>query len=181
MVDHLPFSEKVCSGRKPAAEKHVKEKIMHNRFIELVSAWLAEAGIEAPIVPSEDMVTVPLGDFSFSIALLKSRKAVVFQAVAGVVPQQGREAFYAELLTKNSLFSGTRGAAIGIDDDAVTVQSFVSMEDLSDAYFSAQAMAFLESLADVMAEMPAIAERAASAKGALSQEEPMFMPNMIRI
>ena len=65
---------------------------MHNRFIELVSAWLAEAGIEAPVVPSEDMVTIPLGDFSFSIALLKSRKAVVFQAVAGVALKQGRAA-----------------------------------------------------------------------------------------
>ena len=154
---------------------------MHNRFIELVSAWLAEAGIEAPVVPSEDVVTVPLGDFSFSIALLKSRKAVVFQAVAGVVPQQGREAFYAELLKKNSLFAGTKGAALGLDEDAVTVQSFVSMEDLSDAYFSAQAMAFLESLADVVEEMPAMMERASSARGASDQEDPLFMPNMIRI
>ena len=154
---------------------------MHNRFIELVSAWLAEAGIEAPVVPSEDVVTVPLGDFSFSIALLKSRKAVVFQAVAGVVPQQGREAFYAELLKKNSLFAGTKGASLGIDGDAVTVQSFVSMEDLSDAYFSAQAMAFLESLADVVEDMPAMMERSSSARGASDQEDPLFMPNMIRI
>ena len=50
---------------------------MQKRFIELVSSFLAEAGIECPVVPGENVVTVPVGDFSFNIGLFEAKNAIV--------------------------------------------------------------------------------------------------------
>ena len=156
---------------------------MQKRFIELVSSFLAEAGIECPVVPGENIVTVPVGDFSFNIGLLESRGAIVMQGAAGVVPASGREAFYAELLRMNSLFKGTNGAAFGLEGDAVTLQSIIHMEGLSQEAFNAQAATFLEALAAALEGFEAIAERAASrAPGSdVSDLDLLAMQNMLRI
>ena len=42
---------------------------MQKRFIELVTAFLDEAGIQCPIIPGEHIVTVPLGDFAINLAM----------------------------------------------------------------------------------------------------------------
>ncbi len=154
---------------------------MQKRFVELVSAFLAEAGIECPVVPGENIVTVPVGDFSFNIGLLESRGAIVMQGAAGVVPASGREAFYAELLRMNSLFKGTNGAAFGLEDDTVTMQSFIPMEGLSQEAFTVQAVTFLESLAAALEGFDAIAENAASAAPEASDTDILAMQNMLRI
>ena len=154
---------------------------MQKRFVELVSAFLDEAGIECPVVPGENIVTVPVGDFSFNIGLMESRGAVVMQGAAGVVPVSGREAFYAELLRMNSLFKGTGGAAFGLEDDAVTMQAVMYMEGLTQDAFNVQAVTFLEALAAAMEGFDAIAERAASAAPAVSDADILAMQNMLRI
>ncbi|WP_446424443.1 type III secretion system chaperone [Mailhella sp.] len=154
---------------------------MQKRFVELVSAFLAEAGIECPVVPGENIVTVPVGDFSFNIGLLESRGAVVMQGAAGVVPPSGREAFYAELLRMNSLFKGTNGAAFGLEDDTVTMQSFIPMEGITQDAFSVQAVTFLEALATAMEGFDAIAERASSDAPETSGADILAMQNMLRI
>ena len=156
---------------------------MQKRFLELVTAFLAEANIECPVVPGELIVTVPLGDFSFNIGLFESRNAIVMQGAAGVVPASGREAFYAELLRMNSLFKGTGGASFGLEGDAVTMQSIIHMEDLSQEAFTAQAATFLEALASALEGFEGIAERAASgaAEAEVSDLDILAMQNMIRI
>ena len=156
---------------------------MQKRFIELVSSFLAEAGIECPVVPGENIVTVPVGDFSFNIGLFEAKNAIVMQGVAGIAPASGREAFYAELLRMNSLFKGTHGASFGLEGDAVTLQSIIHMEDLSQEAFTAQAVTFLEALAAALEGFGAIAERASSGTpGAeVSDLDILAMQNMIRI
>ena len=154
---------------------------MQKRFVELVSAFLAEAGIECPVVPGENIVTVPLGDFSFNIGLFESRNAIVMQGAVGILPASGREAFYAELLRMNSLFRGTDGAAFGLEEDAVTMQSIIHMAGLTQESFNTQAVAFLEALAAAMESFDAIAERAASAAPEASDADILAMQNMLRI
>lgn len=156
---------------------------MQKRFLELVTAFLAEANIECPVVPGELIVTVPLGDFSFNIGLFESRNAIVMQGAAGVVPASGREAFYAELLRMNSLFKGTGGASFGLEGDAVTIQSLICMEDLSQEAFNSQAVTFLEALASALESFDAIAERAASgaSEPEVSALDLLAMQNMLRI
>ena len=156
---------------------------MQKRFLELVTAFLAEASIECPVVPDEKIVTVPLGDFSFNIGLFESRSAIVMQGAAGIVPASGREAFYAELLRMNSLFKGTGGASFGIEGDAVTLQSIIHMEGLSQEAFNAQAATFLEALAAALEGFEAISERSASGapEAEVSDLNILAMQNMIRI
>ena len=154
---------------------------MQKRFVELVSAFLAEAGIECPVVPGENIVTVPLGDFAFNIGLFESRNAIVMQGAVGVLPASGREAFYAELLRMNSLFRGTGGAAFGLEDDAVTMQSIIHMEAITQEAFNAQALTLLEAMATAMEGFDAIAERAASAAPEASDADLLAMQNMLRI
>ncbi|MBQ3060263.1 MAG: type III secretion system chaperone [Desulfovibrio sp.] len=156
---------------------------MQKRFLELVTAFLAEAHIDCPVVPGESLVSVPMGDFHFQIGLFESRNAIVMQAAAGVVPADGREAFYAELLRMNSLFCGTNGATLGLEGDAVTLQSIIHMEDLSQVAFTAQAVTFLEALAALLEGFDAIAGNAASraSEAAASDLDIVAMQNMIRV
>jgi len=154
---------------------------MQKRFIELVSAFLAEAGIECPVVPGENIVTVPVGDFSFNIGLFEAKNAIVMQGAAGIVPSSGREAFYAELLRMNSLFKGSNGATFGLEDDTVTLQAIMHMDGLTQEAFNVQAVTFLEALAAAMESFDAIAERAASAAPAASDADILAMQNMLRI
>ena len=156
---------------------------MQKRFLELVTAFLAEANIECPVVPGEKIVTVPLGDFSFNIGLFESRNAIVMQGAAGVLPASGREAFCAELLRMNSLFKGTGGACLGLEGDAVTIQSLICMEDLSQEAFNSQAVTFLEALASALEGFEAIGERAASgaSETEVSDLDLLAMQNMLRI
>ena len=154
---------------------------MQKRFIELVSSFLAEAGIECPVVPGENIVTVPVGDFSFNIGLFEAKNAIVMQGAVGVVPASGRESFYAELLRMNSLFRGTSGATAGLEGDTVTMQAIMHMEGLTQEAFNAQAVTFLEALAAAMEGFDAIAERAASAAPEVSDADILAMQNMLRI
>ena len=156
---------------------------MQNRFLELVTAFLAEAGIECPVVPGEHVVSVPLGDFRFQIGLFEARKAIVMQGAVGVLPASEREAFCAELLRMNSLFRGTNGATFGLEGDTVTLQSIIHMEELSQEAFHAQAVTFLEALASALEGFEGIAERAASgaAEAEVSDLDILAMQNMLRI
>ena len=156
---------------------------MQKRFLELVTAFLAEAGIDCPVVPGETVISVPLGDFSFNIGLFESRSAIVMQGAVGVLPVSGREAFYAELLRMNSLFKGTGGACFGLEGDAVTIQSIIHMHGIEQEGFTAQAVTFLEALASALEGFDGIAERAASGvSGAESSDfDILAMQNMIRI
>ena len=154
---------------------------MQKRFIELVTAFLDESGIECPVIPGENIVAVPLGDFSFNIGLLESRNAIVMQGIAGIVPATGREAFYAELLRMNSLFKGSNGATFGIEDDTVTLQSIICMEALTQEAFAAQAVAFLEALATALEGFEAVVERSVNAVPESLEDSLISMQNMIRI
>lgn len=154
---------------------------MQKRFIELVTAFLNEAGIECPVVPGENFVSVPLGDFSFNIGLLEARRSIVMQGIVGLLPSSGREGFCLELLRMNSLFKGTQGATLGLEDDAVTVQCSILMDELSDASFIAQSVSFLEALAYLMEHFGEVAERAQSGGGEVSDFDILAMQNMIRI
>ena len=154
---------------------------MQKRFIELVAAFLDESGIECPVVPGENIVAVPLGDFSFNIGLLESRNAIVMQGIAGIVPATGREAFYAELLRMNSLFKGSNGATFGIEDDTVTLQSIICMEALTQEAFTVQAVTFLEALATALEGFEAVVERSVNAVPESLEDSLLTMQNMIRI
>lgn len=156
---------------------------MQKRFLELVSAFLAEANIECPVIPGEHVISIPLGDFHFQIGLFESRNAIVMQGVAGIAPSTGREAFYAELLRMNSLFRGTNGATLGLEGDTVTLQSIIHMEELTQKAFIAQAATFLDALASALEGFEAIAERAASAPATsdISDIDILAMQNMIRV
>lgn len=154
---------------------------MQKRFIELVSSFLNEAGIECPVVPGDNIVSVPVGDFTFHIGLFEAKNAIVMQGAAGIVPASGREAFFAELLRMNSLFKGSNGAAFGLEDDTVTLQAVMHLEGLTQEAFNAQAVTFLEALATAMEGFDAIAERAASAAPAASDADILAMQNMLRI
>ena len=154
---------------------------MQKRFIELVTAFLDESGIECPVIPGENIVAVPLGDFSFNIGLLESRNAIVMQGIAGIVPATGREAFYAELLRMNSLFKGSNGATFGIEDDTVTLQSIIYMEALTQEAFTVQAVTFLEALATALEGFEAVVERSVNAVPESLEDSLISMQNMIRI
>lgn len=160
---------------------------MQKRFVELVTSFLAEAGIDCPVVPGENFVAVPLGDISVNIGLFENRRAVVFQSVVGLLPSSGREAFCLELLRMNSFFAGTQGAALAVENGAVTLQSALALdaggEELSQAAFNAQAVSFLNALAAVMGGFGGIAERAALAAPERDDAAPgvMAMADMLRI
>ena len=140
---------------------------MQKRFIELVTSFLAEAGIDCPIVPGENIVSVPVGELSFSIGLFEDRKAIVFQGIVGVLPSTDRENFCLELLRMNSLFRGTKGATLGLEDDAVTLQSSIVIaaggDMLSQTAFTEQAINFLNAFAFVLQDFSTIDERTISA------------------
>ena len=154
---------------------------MQKRFIELVTAFLDESGIECPVIPGENIVAVPLGDFSFNIGLLESRNAIVMQGIAGIVPATGREAFYAELLRMNSLFKGSNGATFGIEDDTVTLQSIICMEALTQETFTVQAVTFLEALATALEGFETVVERSSNTVPESLEDSLISMQNMIRI
>lgn len=154
---------------------------MQKRFIELVAAFLDESGIEYPVIPGENIVAVPLGDFSFNIGLLESRNAIVMQGIAGIVPATGREAFYAELLRMNSLFKGSNGATFGIEDDTVTLQSILHMEALTQEAFTVQAVTFLEALATALEGFETVVERSSNTVPESLEDSLLTMQNMIRI
>ena len=154
---------------------------MQKRFIELVTTFLDESGIECPVIPGENVVTVPLGDFSFNIGLLESCNAIIMQGVAGVVPNAGREAFYAELLRMNSLFKGSNGATFGLEDDTVTLQCIIHMEALTQEAFAAQAVTFLEALVTALEGFEAVVERSFNAVPEVLEDSLLAMQNMIRI
>ncbi len=153
---------------------------MQKRFIELLSAFVAELGIDCPIVPGENTVALPVGSTSINIGLFQDRGAIVMQSTAGVLPSAGREAFALELLRMNSLFRASQGVAYGLEDDAVTVQSIIYMEGLTQEAFTAQAAAFLEALAAALEGFSSIAERADAAPAA-SDADLLAMQNMLRI
>ena len=154
---------------------------MQKRFIELVTAFLDESGIECPVIPGENIVAVPLGDFSFNIGLLESRNAIVMQGIAGIVPATGREAFYAELLRMNSLFKGSNGATFGIEDDTVTLQSIICMKALTQEAFTVQAVTFLEALATALEGFETVVERSSNTVPESLEDSLLTMQNMIRI
>ena len=154
---------------------------MQKRFIELVTAFLDESGIECPVIPGENIFAVPLGDFSFNIGLLESRNAIVMQGIAGIVPATGREAFYAELLRMNSLFKGSNGATFGIEDDTVTLQSILHMEALTQEAFTVQAVTFLEALATALEGFETVVERSSNTVPESLEDSLISMQNMIRI
>ena len=156
---------------------------MQKRFLELVTAFLAEANIECPVIPGEHVISVPLGDFRFQIGLFESRNAIVMQGVAGIAPSTGLEAFYAELLRMNSLFRGTNGATLGLEGDAVTLQSIIHMEDLTQEAFIVQAATFLDALASALEGFDDIAERAATAPTSSDNAniDILAMQNMLRV
>ena len=154
---------------------------MQKRFIELVTAFLDESGIECPVIPGENIVAVPLGDFSFNIGLLESRNAIVMQGIAGIVPATGREAFYAELLRMNSLFKGSNCATFGIEDDTVTLQSIICMEALTQEAFTVQAVTFLEALATALEGFETVVERSSNTVPESLEDSLLTMQNMIRI
>ena len=154
---------------------------MQKRFIELVTAFLDESGIECTVIPGENIVAVPLGDFSFNIGLLEFRNAIVMQGIAGIVPATGREAFYAELLRMNSLFKGSNGATFGIEDDTVTLQSIIYMEALTQEAFTVQAVTFLEALATALEGFETVVERSSNTVPESLEDSLLTMQNMIRI
>ena len=154
---------------------------MQKRFIELVTAFLDESGIECPVIPGENIVAVPLGDFSFNIGLLESRNAIVMQGIAGIVPATGREAFYAELLRMNSLFKGSNGATFGIEDDTVTLQSIICMDALTQEAFTVQAVTFLEAFATALEGFETVVERSSNTVPESLEDSLLTMQNMIRI
>ena len=158
-----------------------QEVSMQKRFVELLTAFLNEAGIECPVVPGENFVSIPLGDFTFYAGLLESRRSIVMQAVVGLLPSSGRDAFCTELLRMNSLFKGTQGATLGLEDDAVTLQCSILLDELSEAAFIAQATAYLEALVHMLEHFGNIAEQAQAAGSVISDFDILAMQNMIRI
>ncbi len=154
---------------------------MQKRFIELVTAFLDEAGIQCPIIPGENIVTVPLGDLAINIGLLEAQKAIVMQGVVGISPASGREALYAELLRMNSLFKGSHGATFGLEGDSVTLQSIILMEALTQEAFTAQAVAFLEALAAALEGFETVVEHARNAAPESPEDDLLAMQHMIRV
>ena len=154
---------------------------MQTRFIELVTAFLAEAGIDIPVTPGENLVSDPLGNLNFHIGLFESRRAVIMQAVAGVLPVADRSAFCEELLRMNSLFRGTQGATFGLEDDAVTLQSFIPMDNISTEAFIEQAVAFLEAWLFVVKHFDEIAARAGHEHDDTPDMDVSGIQNMLRI
>ena len=155
---------------------------MQKRFCELVSAFLKHAEIDCPVLPGENIVTVPMGEFSIRICLLEKIGAAVFQGVVGIVSESHLPAAGAELLRMNSLFRETGGAAYGLEGDAVTLQSFVLLEGVTEDGFAAQAVCFLEAFAEAVETFDQTLERArAGAGSAASKESDDALLNMIRI
>ena len=158
------------------------EIFVQKRFCELVSAFLRQAEIDCPVVPGENIVTVPMGDLSVRICLLEKLGAAVFQGIVGIVPESDLSAAGAELLRMNSLFRRTGGAAYGLEGDAVTIQSFVLLEGVTEEGFAAQAVCFLEALAEAVESFDQTLERArAGAVSASSEVSDDALLGMIRI
>ncbi|HJD97770.1 type III secretion system chaperone [Mailhella massiliensis] len=154
---------------------------MQEQFLELITAFLDEAGIKRTVTPGENPVSVSLGDMAFHIGLFESHRAIIMQAIAGVLPSSNGEAFCMELLRMNSLFRGTRGATLGLEGDAVTLQSFIPLDGLSKETFIARAVAFLEALLAVMEDFDNIARRSETEKTETLESDLLNMQNMLRI
>ena len=81
-----------------------------------------------------------------------------------------------------SLFRRTGGAAYGLEGDAVTIQSFVLLEGVTEEGFAAQAVCFLEALAEAVESFDQTLERArAGAVSASSEVSDDALLGMIRI
>lgn len=154
---------------------------MQKRFIELTSALVEQIGIDCDIVPDENIVTLPLGDFAVRICLMENLGAAVLQGAVAVVPESDKDALCAELLAMNSLFKGTKGAAFGLEGDIVTLQSFVLLEGITQEAFIAQAVCFLDALAQAIEGFEELLERARSGVATPAQDVPDMMLNMLRI
>ena len=154
---------------------------MQAYFTELVTAFLAEAGIDRTVVPGENPVSVSLGELVFHIGLFESRRAVVLQAIAGVLPDMNREAFCMELLRMNSLFRGTQGCTLGLEGDAVTLQSLIPIDGITTEHFITQAVSFLEALLAVMEDFNNISARAETKSTDGNEPNLLNMQNMLRI
>ena len=129
---------------------------MQKRFIELVTHFLAEADIDCSFAPDDHVISVPVGDFRFTIGLFESMRAIVLQGIVGVIPATGREAFYAELLRMNSLFKGTHGATFGLEGDTVTLQYNIAIDFVDEASFAAQSAVFLEAVAAMLEDFDSL-------------------------
>lgn len=135
---------------------------MQKRFIELVSQLIAQAELDCSFSPDDYAVRIPLSQISFNIGYFENQNTIIFQSAVGVLPEKNREPLLIELLNMNSKLGEFGGAGFGVDDDTVTLQSIIGIEDLSEEAFNNHALAFIEALSAAVVGFEEIMVRAAN-------------------
>lgn len=97
---------------------------MRRTFIEFVRCYAEENGCQYEAKEGTCQATLKSDGFNIYLGFAENSNMIIVQALVGLVPQNNKKSFYAMLLQKNNLFSGTHGMTLGInkEEDVVSLQ-----------------------------------------------------------
>ena len=123
---------------------------MPEAFSSLLAALAPALGLPEIAVREDDpSCLLVIDDFEVSLRWLPESDMVMMFTVVAPLPEQGRDALYAELLDANTFFKGTQGFTLAARaDTGVTLQGVMSMRMLD----GSNVALWVQNFVDVAAE-----------------------------